>query len=512
MFVLLAYIILVCVLTYLNSHQNKGSVFKSNKRVSWWISGISLYMLFLSVDQGQLLTGIITEHGMSGLWLVWAGTLGAFVVPLVFAPLWHKLNFSTDNQFILFRFPGHGGKILHRFRALYVGGIVVSFAVSFHLIGFARVLQVFYRCEVNQSLLLTGGIMLLFAMKNIFDIKLKLDVLHTFLFFLSILVIGYYLGHSLNLSKNWLSYFESRPHEKNLLPNTHNGWFSMFVFIGIQWWSCYLFDGGGAETARFTAVKTARDAVKVGLTPLIISFVLGFFMIGHVLALLSIQGSPVHGEISYVNSIYNLVPGLGRDIVFLGFFSMFITTSESLINWGASFLVIDAWKGWIKPQATHKETRILSFVAMALLCLSSIGIALNIDNLQQLIKITFSISAGVAPVFILRWFWPRINAWSQISAMLGSGIFTLLYSYIHPFLPVSQFPLDESRVLVVTILTTITWIVVTFLTENQEKYVAHQLKEVIEDKPLLLRTMIIAFLLGFAFLTLTWIIWYLILN
>lgn len=149
---------------------------------------------------------------------------------------------------------------------------------------------------------------------------------------------------------------------------------------------------------------------------------------------------------------------------------------------------------------------------MALLCLSSIGIALNIDNLQQLIKITFSISAGVAPVFILRWFWPRINAWSQISAMLGSGIFTLLYSYIHPFLPVSQFPLDESRVLVVTILTTITWIVVTFLTENQEKYVAHQLKEVIEDKPLLLRTMIIAFLLGFAFLTLTWIIWYLILN
>ena len=188
------YVLLVISITFFQWKHVNGSIFKSNQKVPWWISGLSLYMLFLSVDQGQLISGIISAHGMQGMWMVWAGNLGVFVVPLVFAPLWHKLNLATDNQFILFRFPGKAGVWLHRFRALYVGGLVVTLAVSFHLIGFARVIQVFYGISPVQSTCIGGGIMLLFAIKNVLDIKLKLDVLHTVVFIISFLAIFFVVG------------------------------------------------------------------------------------------------------------------------------------------------------------------------------------------------------------------------------------------------------------------------------------------------------------------------------
>ena len=468
-------------------------------------------MLLLSVDQGQLLTGIVAQHGMSGLWFIWAGYLGGFVVPLVFAPLWYRLNLQTDNQFVLFRYPGKSGIALHRFRAIYVGLLVVSLVVCFHLIGFARVVQVFYHIDNLNSLLISGLIIILFALKNLLDIKFRLDVLHAFLFFFSICIIGYFVGNKILEGSSWLGYFEANPDKKNLIPNTNESWFMVLVYIGIQWWSCNLFDGGGAETSRFSAVKSPRDAIKAGLTPVVISFVLSFFMIGHILALLSFEGGK-HGEISYVNSIFNLIPGFWRDVVFIGFFAMFITTTESLINWGASFLIVDTWKGWIRPNASEKEINFLSFFAMVFLCLCAIGIAINIENLQQLIKITFSISAGVAPVFILRWIWFRINAWSQLIAMLCSGVITLAYPMIHAFGPLNNYPMEESRIIAVTILTSLSWILVTLLSKNEPEEVKIKMLPIISSTSNLLSRLFFAFLLGILLVLSTVSIWYCLLK
>jgi Na+/proline symporter len=506
------YIVLVISITFFQWKKVKGSIFKSNQKVTWWISGLSLYMLYLSVDQGQLISGIISEHGMQGMWMVWAGNLGVFVVPLVFAPLWHKLNLSTDNQFILFRFPGKAGAWLHRFRAIYVGGLVVTLAVSFHLIGFARVIQVFYGLSPFQSTCIGGGIMLLFAIKNVFDIKLKLDVLHTILFIISFFAVVFFVGKAFIFEKDWMKFLVDHPAKRSLFPTDSSAWFSMFIYLGVQWWSCYLFDGGGAETSRFTAVKTPKDAIKAGLTPILISFLLSFFMVIHVVALLGYSKHSMPGELAYVSSLFNLLPSYSKDIVFLGFFAMFITTAESLLNWGASFLVIDAWNGWLNPNKKQKEHRAFSIVMMLALSLLSVLVALNVSNLLDLIKITFSISAGVAPLFILRWIWFRINAWSQLTAMLSSGVFTLAYPYLHENSPLRQFPLEESRILVVTILTTLTWITVTLISSNQTKTVEEKLLPIIGSRKQLIYRLSMAILLGITLTYCTYIIWQIILG
>lgn len=507
MLLISVYLLIVVGITLFQWKGATGSVFRPNQKISWWISGLSLYMLLLSVDQGQLISGIISKHGMPGMWMIWAGNLGVFVVPLVFAPLWHKLNLATDNQFILFRFPGKAGTWLHRFRAIYVGGLVVTLAVSFHLMGFARVIQVFYGLSPTTSTFIAGGIMLLYAFKNILDIKLKLDVLHTLLFVISFFTIVFFVGKAFVIESNWMKFLVEHPDKRRLIPSDSTAWYSIIVYLGVQWWSCYLFDGGGAETSRFTAVNTPRDAIKAALTPVVISFIISFFMVIHVVALLGYSERHSEGELAYVSSLFNLLPSYSKDIVFLGFFAMFITTAESLLNWGASFLVIDAWSGWFRKKSSTR----ISIVTMTILSGFSMLVAFNVKDLQQLIKITFSISAGVAPVFILRWIWFRINAWSQLSAMLSSGLFTLLYPWFHSRGPWSVYPMEEARIVWVTLLTSITWIGVTLLTKNQSDTIKEKMISLIHPA-LFIKRLALSLMLGVLLTTLVFIVWWFILN
>ncbi len=469
-------------------------------------------MHYLSVDQGQFVTGIIAEHGMSGMWMIWAGWLGVFVIPIVFAPLWRKMDFITDNQFLLFRFPGKSGQFLHQFRAIYVGGLVVALALCFHLIGFARIAAIYFDISQQNALFLTGGILCLFALKNVFDLKLKMDALHAILYFTSLVVIVISLWNLTGNKQAFFTFFEQNPEKKYLLPTNENSWFSMFVFLGIQWWSCYLFDGGGPEMARFTAVKNSRSAILTGLLPIAISFVASFIMIGHILLILGLKSNQMNPEIHYIESVFQVIPEVMKPIVLLGFFGMFITTAESLMNWGASFLTIDVVKGNLLPNLKEKQVQKVSFAMMLFLSLLAVIFAFYVDNLQSLVKLTFSISAGVAPVYILRWIWFRINAWSQLSAMLSSAVFTLIYPTIHDFTPLKTYPMAESRVLVVTLLTTFVWVLVTFLTTNQSAEVRLKMLPILGSRISFLKRFALAISLGILFLGIVAFSWRIILN
>ncbi len=509
MLIFTTYLLLVLVITFLQKKEWFHSAFKANKKVSWVISGLSLYMLYLSVDQGQLLTGIIAEHGIRGMWMIWAGWIGAFVVPIVFAPLWQKMDFITDNHFLLFRFPGKGGKYLHLFRAIYVGGLVVALSLCFHLLGFARVLQVYFNINQSHAILITGLALCIFSLKNVFDLKLKIDALNAAIYFVSLIIILYSVWAA---SKGWdgiFTFFEKHPAKRHLFPEKSNSneWFSIFIFLGIQWWSSYLFDGGGPEMARFTAVKGAKNAILTGLLPNIISMILSFFILGHIFLILGLSYENSSNEIQYVEIVFGTITHSLKPLVLLGFFVMFISTAESLINWGASFLTMDAYKQYLNPKASTNNIRLFSFGSMVALSLLSMFFALKIDSLQNLVKITFSIASGVAPVYILRWIWFRINAWSQLSAMLSSAVFTLLYPKIHNLLPVKQFPMEESRVLIVTCITTFVWLSVTFLTKNQSDKVRLNMMSILESRKLFVKRFSLSLLFGFLLLILISFAW-----
>jgi SSS family solute:Na+ symporter len=242
------------------------------------------------------------------------------------------------------------------------------------------------------------------------------------------------------------------------------------VFLGLQWWSAQLFDGGGPEMSRFTATKGRWNVIRAAILPVLLYMILSILILMMAVMTISLQSSH-SSEKGFIEMIFKVVPTEWEPFVFLGFFAMFITTSESLMNWGGSFLSIDLYKTYLFPTKSNQHYAFISFLSMVMLCFLATIIAQYSSSLKYLILIVFSISAGVAPVYILRWFWVRINAWTQLSAMIASCFFTLVCEFLKikfPHLIESKF-LDaySLQFILVTLLTSIVWIVVTFLTNSE---------------------------------------------
>jgi Na+/proline symporter len=508
MVIILLYFLAVAILIYFQKKEIGQGIFKTSKKTNWIVSGISLFMLQVSIEQGQIYTGILEEKGLWGLWLFFPGMISAAIVPLVFAPIWSKLDFITDNQLILFRFSGKGARFLHQFRSIYVGGLVVSFLLGFHVLAFSRILVIYYGFNPQKAIYITGIILIIFALKNSLQLKLKLDVFHSIIYFVSLSLIFYYLYSAAGGWENTLTKFNNENSDKsNLFPpiGLTQEWNLLFVFLGIQWWSAQLFDGGGPEMSRFTATKGKWNVIKASITPIILQLFLSILVI--MLSVMTISMQHTSGsEAGFIKGIFKAVPEWIAPFCVVGFFAIFITTAESLMNWGASFLVVDLYKTYLQKNKTESHYTKISFGSMAILSAVALIIALNVSNLQDLIKVIFSISAGVAPIYILRWFWLRINAWSQLSAMLTSGICTLIFHLYVSFYPDSFLlsPLNAYswQLIFVTITTTIVWITVMFLTAPDDSFKLSKFRSILPPKKQLLKSFSLALLIGICLLCL----------
>ena len=473
------------------------------------MAGTSLFMLYASVETAQLYSGIISDQGIWGLWLLWAGMISAAIVPLVFAPLWVKLNLTTDNQFTLYRFSGIGAKVLHQFRAVYVGGIVVAFGLSFQTIAFSRIIQVYFDVSTTNSILITGGILSLFSLKNSFANKFKTDMFHAMLYLVSIAILFYYFNERTGGFTSVIQAIKQySPDTLSVLPpeGNQNLWNSLYIYLGIQWWSTSTYDGGGPQMARFTATGTKWGAIKAGLSPYIIAMPITIIVIMMALMSFVFSGFSNNGEMDFVTSIFQVVPESLSMIILIGFFALFITSAEATLNWGASFLSVDFYQRYLVKNQTDKHYTRISFLSMLILSIISMFIALNTESLIVLTKITFSISAGVAPVFVLRWFWMRINAWSQLSAMISSGIYTILFyvfEYFNPnYFSLSSLTAYEWRLIIVTVLTTITWITVTFSTKKDDNKTIARFLKILPTNKEIIKLFSIALLIGIGLIAL----------
>ncbi|HKL39176.1 MAG TPA: hypothetical protein VJ894_00785, partial [Cryomorphaceae bacterium] len=376
--------------------------------------------------------------------------------------------------FILVRFSGYSAKILHVFRAVYVGGFVVAFGLSFQILAFARLIEVFYGFNSFKALIIAGAAVCLFSVKNSLQLKLRYDLFHAILYFIALGTLYYFIQSETDGFSNGIQFLRNQSDSVlNILPSWDEPKliYSLAIFVGVQWWSAQLFDGGGVEMARYTATKSPQKAMAAGLFRDALGLATGLFTM--VIVILAFAVNLSAGEIGFVKTIFKVVPMPYTDFIFLGFFALFITTAEATINWGSSFLTEDLYRGYLNPKVSQKKYRLIGILLMVGLSIAATIIAYYGEQLEILIKILFSISAGVSPVYILRWFWLRINAWSQISAMISSGLYTLLFLYMEsrfePWWNTEVFDTYEVRLLAVTLLTSITWLMVTFLTPRDSE-------------------------------------------
>ncbi len=491
--IIIGYILVVSLISFFSFNGKFDNLFGSQKTVSWWITGLSYFII--SSENVNMLSkmGIVIDEGYSGLWIFYCSVLSVGFIPVIFAPLWSRLKFITDNQFILMRFSGFGAKVLHIFRAAYVGYLATSIFISLYLIALIKLLVLYLSLSYTESFIIVSIIAFLVILKNSYNVKVQTDIFNSILYLVafivgSLLVVSHFGG----FKEIYFDLNSNHSESLNLFSDTTNSntGINFFVYFAIQWWSISIIDGSGPKAQRFMSVRTPLDAFKTAIFPILlmsIMFVFKSFVLdtGLYVSHISPELVPRIGGVKdyegfFISLFSDSLSPIVNTLVFIAFFIGLTSIFEALLNWGASFISVDLYSTYINKEASEKSKIRTSYLAMILIVSTGLAIAYFNTYLLGVQKFIFSMAAGVGPVFVLRWFWKRINAWSQLSAMLSSllltigfdyffnniGSFNTLISSVMRDCAVSYYPL---KLTVLTVLVSIIWITVTFVTRPDDK-------------------------------------------
>jgi solute:Na+ symporter, SSS family len=493
--IILTYLVLLVLVSAFSYRKGFVNVFSTGKKLSWVLAGVSLFAI--NPDNINVLSkmGILAEEGYAGLWIFYTGVFGAGLLPIVFAPLWSRLRFMTDNQFILLRFSGRPARILHLFRAGYVGYLVVSLFIAQVFIGLSKLLVVFFEVSYIQSYLILGGLLLLIIAKNSLQLKVRTDFLNGLVYLLAFALGAFFVvKHAGGFREIYGSLNHDYPDYIRLIPSGFKGtsFGSLPVFLTyffIQWWSVNVLDGAGPEAQRFMNIRNSFDAFRAAFLPLVL-FAFAFLLHSFVLdaGIILLNESPgmvpvIHGnadtEAFFISIYRNAMPAGMFALVFLAFLVAFIGFIEAFINWGSGFVVVDLFRTYMFRDRKDRFYTILSYLVMFLIGYTGLLIAFFNTHLLGLQKFIFAMGAGVGPVFILRWFWWRINAWSQLTAMVASLVLAvgwdLGYDHSEAFRQMVDACLVHAdlsyyafKLICLTVLVSIAWLAVTFLTNPDD--------------------------------------------
>lgn len=396
---LILYAVLLISVHFLSRRSTLFNLLRLPKNTGWIAAGVVLFVTMYSTSSAGLISAIVTEKGPGDLLIVWAALIPLGFLPMVFAPLWAKLNFISENEFVTLRFAQPWATRLRTFRAFYVGGLVAPILLSFTLLAFVDVVITFSDMGKTQAIAIVTFLMMLNAWRTSFTSKVVMDVVHFVAFLLPLIAATYAVSRSNVMVRIDLS---AQP----LLPEP----LALFAFLGVQWWSAQIVDGTGVEAQQL--MGTGRR--KAVLTAMLMSLLT--VIVGSLILYLSIHsggGQIQPGQQAYLAVIYANLPPILLPVMAIGMLGIFISTYEAVQLWGGG-LILSGLNSERLENASPRMSRYIMFV----LALVSGLIAWQADRLTVLLELLLGLTAGVGLVYIVRWFWWRVNAQTQIAAML----------------------------------------------------------------------------------------------
>ena len=472
--------------------RNKKSYFLAGRNMPWWLLGISMVATTFSTDTPNLVTDLVRQNGVSGNWGWWSFLITGMLTVFIYAKLWHRSEVLTDIEFYELRYSGKAAAFLRGFRALYLGlifNVLVMGSVSLAAIKFGEIVlglpgwfTLSIACSITLIYSLLGGLK---------AVIITDFIQFTFAMIGSVWAMIYCLGlPEIGGLSNLISHTNVID-KISIIPDFSNPdvWVPvLLVPLAVQWWASYYPGaepgGGGYIAQRMFSAKDESNAV--GATFL---FNLAHYAIRPwpwiLIALCSLIVFP---ELKDIQSEFPNLPAdkLGHDVAYpamltrlpsglLGLVSAsliaaFMSTMSTQLNLGASYLVNDFYHRFVNPVATQEKLvsvgRMFTFVSIFL----GGGLGLVLTNAGQAFNLLLMIGAGTGLIFILRWFWWRINAYTEIVAMVSSLLIACYLNFGEVGLE------DWEKIIIGSILTTIIWVIATFLTppdddETLQKFV-----------------------------------------
>lgn len=445
---------------------------------SWWLIGFSIVMSSGFLAESQLITDRLLNGDLSEMWLFWSVGFGTSLGIVFFAHLWKNVPVKTENEFIFFRFSGKGALYLHRFRSFYLGFIVIPLIMSFHLLSIAKMISLLLSISIAYAIMAIAFCLFLFTFLNGFVNRLRFDFIYFIIFIVLFLFVLISLTHALGGMSKIINVIQTTAHHYSLIPKVDSPLFVQFlVIICIQWWSALIVDYPDQNGQKLMASQSATAATKSMLIPIIFQLLLKWilFMLPFIVVGFGLAKQGIDGEVAFIALFRDMLPSWMLVIVFLLFFLPVLSILQNDQNWGGGILIENFFKGILKPDSFEQKRGFLSVAAMIYLVISASLFAAYTDSISLIVKYMLSITAGVGPVFMLRWYWWRINAWSQLSAMVAALlypiIFDLLYAnsasfhgFIDQLCLTMRLEVYGFQLILYTLLVALTWISITFLT------------------------------------------------
>ena len=466
--------------------------FLSGRNMPWWLLGISMVATTFSADTPNLVTDIVRTNGVSGNWVWWAFLITGLLTVFVYAKLWRKSNVSTDLEFYELRYGGKPASFLRKFRSIYLGIIFNVITMSAVTLAAIKIGGIMLGLEPWQTVITAGLVTVTFSAIGGFKGVVYTDVILFFVAMGGAIGAAVYLvnlpevGGIESLLSN-----ENVINKISILPdfNDTEALIALLIIpLAVQWWSSWYPGaepgGGGYIAQRMFAAKNENHAIGATF----------FFNIMHyalrpwpwiLVALASLVVFPdlesiqnafpnitqdkLGNDLAYPAMLTKLPTGL-LGLVLASLISAYMSTISTQLNWGSSYIVYDFYQTQINPSASQKQLVAVGRFSTVLLMVLSTLLALLLQNAMQLFNLLLVFGAGTGLIFILRWFWWRINAWSEITAMLASGLISLLLAI--PSIKASLFGLNGimpgwSEFPFVVFVTTALWLIVTYLTPSE---------------------------------------------
>tara|TARA_B110000116_G_scaffold77862_1_gene67563 strand:+ start:654 stop:2426 length:1773 start_codon:yes stop_codon:yes gene_type:complete len=452
--------------------------FLSGRKMPWWLLGISMVATTFSADTPNLVTDIVRTNGVAGNWIWWAFLLTGMLTVFVYAKLWRRSEVLTDLEFYELRYSGKGAAFLRGFRAFYLGAIfnvlimasvcLAGIKIGGALLGLSPVETLLITCTITVVYSSIGG--------------LRGIIITDFFQFILAMVATFWAAYEIvNLPQvagltNLLNHPDVIP-KLNLIPDIADTDLFIAVFIiplAVQWWAVWYPGaepgGGGYVAQRMLSAKDEKNAIWATLLfnfmhyairpwPWILIALASIVVFPDLDSLrVAFPNTIVGNDLAYPAMISFLPPGL-LGLLVASLIAAFMSTISTHLNWGSSYLVHDFYRRFFVKGKSETHYVSMGRVFTVLLMVFSAFFALFLNNSLQAFGIILQIGAGTGLIFILRWFWYRVNVYSELTAMIVSFVVAIMFEFVIP----NNFSVEEKLIIGVTI-TTISWLIVTLIT------------------------------------------------
>lgn len=467
--------------------QSQEEFFLSGRQMPWWLLGISMVATTFSADTPNLVTDIVRKNGVSGNWVWWAFLLTGMLTVFVFAKLWRRSGMLTDLEFYEIRYGGKKAAFLRGFRALYLGFFFNMVIMAGVILAGIKIMSVMLDWSPLQTILISGTITVVYSALGGLRSVLITDLIQFIIAMAGTIWAAIYIINLPEIgSLQTLFSHEAVNGRMSFLPDftdSDNLWMVFIIPLAVQWWSVWYPGsepgGGGYIVQRMLAARNEKHALFATL----------FFNFAHyalrpwpwiLIALASLIYFPtladigvafptvhhniLNDDLAYPAMLTMLPKGL-LGLVLLSLISAFMSTISTHLNWGSSYLANDFYKRFFKPEASGRHLVLIGRLSTVLLMIFAATLALYLESALDAFQILLQIGAGTGLIFILRWFWWRINAYSEITAMIVSFIIAIAFETIPAFDAFST----STKLVTGVGLTTIAWLLATWLTPAEDE-------------------------------------------